>query len=352
MNIVFVAQAVDSNDMVLASTVRWIRVFAEHANVNHVSVVTLRAGEFSLPSNVEVTAIGRGGRLVRLLRFYRAIRAFQRDRGIDAFFIYQGGPYPLLLLPWRLFAGVQVYQWKAHPHVSRLMWFYARFCDTRVFTSTASAFPVNLPNISIVGNGIDVTEFSIRDTPPTRDLVIVGRLSPSKRIEVALEALAIVGRRHGYVPSLDLIGPDVDPGYRTRLEARVNELDLAPYVTFAGGLTRSALPERLQRYRAFVNVSDTALDRAVLEAMACGLPVISSNPCVREILPPEDLGWLCVPPNDADMLAERIHAVLALDATARQRLGRELREVAVAGHSDVSQSDRILSTIGRECQHQ
>lgn len=352
MNLVFIAQAVDADDLILASTVRWIQLFADHGDVGWVGVITLREGAHDLPSNVDVTAIGGpGGRPARLFRFYRAVAEFQRKSRVDAFFVYQGGPYPVLLLPWRLGAGIPVYQWKAHPHVSTLMWFYARFCDTRVFTSTRAAFPVDLPNVSVVGNGIDVDQFSIAPIAPDRDIAIVGRLSPSKRIELGIETLAALRRRSEHVPTLDVIGPSFDPGYVQRLEAQIAALDLQRHVTFTGGIPRSELPDRLRRYRAILNVSQTALDRAVLEAMACGIPVVSTNPCVKEIVVEDGLDRLCIAPDDAEMVAERLQAVLALQPADRERLGWQLRAIVVAGHSDVSQSDRIVRTIRAGMDH-
>jgi glycosyltransferase involved in cell wall biosynthesis len=349
LNLVFICQAVDPDDLILASTVRWIRLLAGRPDVAHVGVITLRAGAHGLPHNVDVVEIGGArGRARRIAAFYAAVGRLTRGRRVDAFFVYQGGPYPALLLPYRLLAGIPIFQWKAHPYVSWPMWFYARFCDTRVFTSTPGAFPLDLPNISVVGNGIDVQEFSLRTAPPTRDLVTVGRLSRSKQIERILEAMAVCRRRFGRTPSLDVLGPRLDEGYADALARRVEALGLEADVTFAGGVPRSALPEALGRYRLFVNVSATALDRAVLEAMACGVPVVSSNPCVREIVPEGCRDLLSVPAGDAEALAERLHQLVALDSASRERLGRALREVVVRDHSDVSQWERIVRLMAAE----
>jgi glycosyltransferase involved in cell wall biosynthesis len=331
---------------VLASTVRWLQVLAARPDVEHVGVIALRVGRHALPKNVEIVHIGAaGGKPLRMVAFYRAVRRFVRARPVDAFFIYQGGPYPLLLAPFRFLAGIPVYQWKAHPHVSRLMWCYARFCDTRVFTSTRSAFPVNLPNLSVIGNGIDVEMFTIREGEPSGDLVSVGRISRSKRLECVLDALAVHRDRFGFVPSLDVVGPAFDPTYARELSERAEALRIGAHVRFLGAVGRALLPELLARYRAFVNVSETALDRAALEAMACGVPVISSNPCVREILPERCWQVLGTPPDDAGALADRVRFVLDLTGAQRRRLGSELRDVVTRDHSDVTVWDRVIQGI-------
>jgi glycosyltransferase involved in cell wall biosynthesis len=167
-----------------------------------------------------------------------------------------------------------------------------------------------------------------------------------------LDALDVYGQRFGDVPSLDIVGPKLDEAYADELSARVAALGLHAHVTFVGGIKRSALPEALSRYRVFVSVSTTALDRAVLEAMACGVPVVSANPCVREILPEECRELLCVPPASPAALAQRLHALLALETRTRSRLGLALREVVVRDHSDVSQADRIVRLMAADRRRQ
>jgi UDP-glucose:(heptosyl)LPS alpha-1,3-glucosyltransferase len=75
----------------------------------------------------------------------------------------------------------------------------------------------------------------------------------------------------------------------------------------------------------------------VMEAMACGIPALSSSMCgVAELMPPELRGYVVADPGDASELARRVEAMLAAGreagrvarATAEQftweRYGREL----------------------------
>lgn len=346
MRVVFICQAVNQRDPIQATTVRWIKALAGKPQVEAVTVIALRKGRFTLPDNVTVCAIKGTNRLITLTRFYKEmLRAVLRKT--DCFFVYQGGPYPALLLPFKLITGKPIYQWKAHPYVSLMMRFYARFCDTKVFTSTQNAFPLNLPNIRVVGQGVDTAEFRLKHVIKTGDLVTVGRISPVKRLDRMIRAVARCNCRYGTSYRLDIYGPTLekDREYREGLEALISELNLSAMVSFRGIAPQDQLPDILNRYQLFLNFSETALDRAVVEAMACGLPVISANPCVEEILPLELRDLLTLPEEDMDMQAERIHRLLSLDDVRLAETGRTLREVVVRDHSVEALFDKILAEM-------
>ena len=185
MKVVFICQTVDLHDPILAVTVSWIKALASQPQVESVGVIALRKGTYSLPDNVTVHVIKARSRLVTLVRFYQEVlRTELRDA--DCFFIYQGGPYPLLLLPLKLLMGKPIYQWKAHPHISSMMRFYARFCDTKVFTATKNSFPADLSNVKVVGQGLDTAEFCIKPLQKTDDLLTVGRIAPVKRLGLGI----------------------------------------------------------------------------------------------------------------------------------------------------------------------
>jgi glycosyltransferase involved in cell wall biosynthesis len=330
------------------SVVRWIDALARHAAVAHVTVVTLRAGEHHLPPHVEVRVIGHDWRLGRLARFYvESVRAWWR--GTDCFFVHQGGHYPLLLLPFRLLLGKPVYQWKAHPHVSRVMRLHARFCDTKLFTSTRNAFPVDLPNIRVVGQGVDTERFRIVPGPKRERWITVGRISPVKRLDEMLVALALCNRRFGTRQGLDLYGPTpaADLLHRQGLERLIRTEGLEGLVAFHPPVRQDRLPGILNAHPIFLHFCDGALDRTVVEAMACGLPVLSTNPCVGEIVP-EDLRADLILPDDVNARAVAMHAALQWDAARRTQIGARLRAVVVARHGVTRLFDEIVGEMTHE----
>lgn len=126
-----------------------------------------------------------------------------------------------------------------------------------------------------------------------------------KAPDVLIDAVAACVR-DGLDLHLALVG---DGKYRPEMEARVMALGLGKRVHFLGQLPAGdAVRAELDRADVFVLPSRTdALPRAMIEAMARGLPCIGSTiGGVPELLSPEDL----VPPGDVSALANKMGEVV------------------------------------------
>ena len=129
---------------------------------------------------------------------------------------------------------------------------------------------------------------------------------------------------------LEIIG---DGRHRPELEALSAELALNRRVTFAGQLaSAAAVRTHLDAADLFVLPSRTeGLPRALIEAMARGLPSIGSSVGgIPELLPSEDM----VPPNDVPALTESMAAVLA-DGARQQEMSRRNLDAARQYHSSI-----------------
>lgn len=104
--------------------------------------------------------------------------------------------------------------------------------------------------------------------------------------------------------------------YQSQLEAQSARLNIASKVQFLGQLGSSEVREWIDRADLFVLPSyQEGLPRAMVEAMARGLPCIGSAVGgVPELIPPEDL----VPPGDVAALASKIKEIV----TDPERLAR------------------------------
>ena len=150
----------------------------------------------------------------------------------------------------------------------------------------------------------------------------VGRLHPLKGMDVLCHAAASV-LRHLPTVRFAIIG---EGPQRAELEGLVRESRVEARVHFLG--RRSDVAELLPAFDLFALPSRSeALPMAVMEAMACGRPVVASAVgCVPELVEHGVTG-LCVPADDAERLAEAI-VELASDPTRAREMGREGRRRA------------------------
>jgi len=261
MKLLICTQAVDVGDSDLGFFVRWIEEFAKQCE--KVTVVCLHKGEYSLPNNVEVCVLGNAPRFVRTLRLWRICIA--RCREYDAVFVHMNPEFIVAAgLLWRILRK-RVALWYTHKSVN-LKLRIAVLLVHIVFTASKESFRLRSKKVRVVGHGIDTDFFSFDANAVRGDFLLsVGRLMPSKRHDLAIRAAAFVDRE------LRIIGEGPE---RENLEALVHALDAR--VRFLGGLTQPQLRDEYQKAAYLIHTSETgSLDKVVLEALACGLPVVT-----------------------------------------------------------------------------
>lgn len=127
---------------------------------------------------------------------------------------------------------------------------------------------------------------------------------------------------------LTMIGPDKGDGSVAEFKAAVGELGLVENVCCLGGVSKGDVPNWLNRGDIFLNttnVDNTPV--SVIEAMACGLCVISTNVGGVPFLLEDECDALLVPPNDPQAMADAIRRILTEPGLA-ERLSRNARAKA------------------------
>lgn len=211
----------------------------------------------------------------------------------------------------------------------------ATFLDLDPARIVAIANPVDLDDIeSRAAEALSDPWFSAeRDVPV---IVAAGRLVPKKGFDVLLEALALV--RKSRRVRLVILGRGDE---RTNLERRVDALGLSNDVKLPGFVDNPFAWFARADLFALSSFAE-GMPNALLQAMACGCPVISTN-CPsgpREILEDGRHGLL-VPPGDAQALAAAIEA--SLDAPVARRADVRARARHFAADSAVDAYLRILA---------
>lgn len=272
MRLLIVTQAVDKNHPILGFFHRWIEEFAKHSD--HVHVIALQVGELNLPKNVTVHSLGKekgANRLQRLHALYSILCTLRRD--YDAVFVHMNPEYLVLAGWWWRATGKRTALWYTHKAVDVKLRI-AEFFATRVFTASKESFRLPSKKLQVMGHGIDV-DFWKPDITVVREhhLLSVGRLSPSKRHDVAIRLA------HERGVSLRIAGEGEE---REHLEMLVQQLGAA--VWFLGALGAEALRDEYRRAGALLHTSETgSLDKVVLEAAACGCPVETTDPALKAL---------------------------------------------------------------------
>jgi L-malate glycosyltransferase len=195
--------------------------------------------------------------------------------------------------------------------------------------------------VRLVPNGVEVERFALERGArglrqelgfgaQTKLVVVTSRLAPGKGVEDFLDAAAAVARvrseaRFVIVGDGGTVrgGQVVDTPYRRELERRAAELGIADRVRFVG--YRLDVPEILaQADVAVVPSLSEALSNSLLEAMAAGAPVVTTDVGDSGVVVEDGATGLVVPPGDPWALATRMLRILG-DEGLGARLGDAAR---------------------------
>jgi glycosyltransferase involved in cell wall biosynthesis len=202
-------------------------------------------------------------------------------------------------LPPRLLLGVQSWGTRSHRHLVAV--------SEDVRRQLLSVAP--RAEVAVVANGVDcaAAEAARRSAPPRTgsQMLFLGRFEVhQKGLDVLIEAV----RQVSAGVRLLLAGDGKD---RERVRGLVQTAGVEDRVELVGPVRGEAKWRLIAQSDLLVQPSRyETFGISVLEAMACGTPVVASDlPCLRELLPPA--AGVQVPAGDPGALAEAINAVMA-----------------------------------------
>lgn len=195
--------------------------------------------------------------------------------------------------------------------------------------------------IAVVGSGIDTSRFSNLPRATSPRVVSIGRLHPVKGYQYLVEAVRLLARS-GLTPPVTIVG---DGPQRESLTHFAGDLT---NVHFTGALPHARIPEILSTATLFV-LSSVDLDAqaegtptALIEAMAAGLPIVTTDAGGVPELIRHGINGLVVEQRSASALAAAIGQLLGQEATRRQ-MGDRNR--ARASEKDWSVIERQVATV-------
>jgi len=175
--------------------------------------------------------------------------------------------------------------------------------------------------VHVVRLGVDTGRFVASPSSSQHPIVIgcVGRLVPAKAQRLLLEAIAQLKS----AVRLEIVGDGPDRGV---LETAARELGIADHVHFHGALSHAATEDVLRRVNLFVLPSFAeGIPVALMEAMALGIPCISTYVAGIPELIQDGVDGLLVPAGNGEALCAAI-AQLVRDESLRIKLGQAARK--------------------------
>lgn len=182
--------------------------------------------------------------------------------------------------------------------------------------------------ISVIPNGIDCEYFKPLDNSAGSSdkvvMVFVGRIAEQKGLAYLIQSLPALRSRVSTPFVLNVVG---DGPLRPNMEALAESLGVSDCVHFSGWVSQSQVRDWLQRADIFVLPSlMEGLSIALLQAMACGLPVVTGNVMGnREVVRNGQNGFL-VPTCDTRAWVEALAPVIE-GRELRLQMGRRSREL-------------------------
>jgi UDP-glucose:tetrahydrobiopterin glucosyltransferase len=165
-----------------------------------------------------------------------------------------------------------------------------------------------------VGNGLDLSRYQFSPTSASY-LCWLGRIAPEKALEDAVAAVARTG-----LP-LKVMGHLQDQAYFEQIRAKFPQADL----DYLGFLNTDKMQQVLRHSQGLLVTPRwmEAFGNVVMEALACGVPVIAYNRGgPAEILRQGETGWL-VEPDSVEGLVEAIHKLPQIDRHACRQQAEE-----------------------------
>lgn len=199
-----------------------------------------------------------------------------------------------------------------------------------------SALPESLhPRVRLIYHGVDSQFFRPRDSRPgngaTPTVLTVGRLVAKKGLADLVRACGIVGRRLDFRCLIFGDGP-----LRAELLSQIEAEGLRGRVQLMGSLTQRELIAAYQGADVFALTPFVTKDgdrdgipNVLMEAMACGLPVLTTEVGgISELVTHGSNGFVLAP-RDVDAIATGLRTLLE-DAELRARLGAEARKTVTS----------------------
>lgn len=178
----------------------------------------------------------------------------------------------------------------------------------------------------LVPNGVELVRFVPVERPPnpTVKVLFIGRLIPRKGFQYVVRALPRIQQLTDVPFEIEVVGSGA---MRAFLDGLASTLGVSHLLKYVGTIPYEKLQLAYQSADVFALTSESeGMPCATLEAMACGLPVVTTDVTGNQEIVREGENGFLVPVGDTEKLAQSL-AWLIRDPALRRRMGQASRRI-------------------------
>jgi type III pantothenate kinase len=213
----------------------------------------------------------------------------------------------------------------------------------------AAAAGLPVASAPIIHCAVDVEEFPLR--PPldrVERFLYVGQIMRHKGVKTAVDAFIELCAAHPQRPlSLTLVGGAINPKYEADLHRHVEASPAAERIHFAGPVSKNDIAAVYAEHDALIFPSewDEPFSLVLMEAMASGLPVVSTLTGGTPEIAVPDQNVLAFPKGDSRACSAQLERLLDIELANRLRVAG--RETIEAGFTIDVMVDRVEASLLR-----
>lgn len=347
MRLLIITQKVDINDDNLGFFHGWIEKFSE--KLEKVYVVCLTKDDYNLPSNVSVYSMGKEKGTSKIGQFFRLQKHLtQVLPGVDGVFVHMCPIYVMASFPLVKIFRKKIVLWYAHAGASLLVKIAEKLVSN-ILTPSKDSFVHKGKKVIVTGHGIDVGLFKPGynvNTTNEKTILSAGRIAPVKDLETLVRAIDIlVNQKNLKNIRARVIGSaleDYEKKHLEHLKSLIKEKRLQDYIEFSGGVPNREMTGAYQESDIFVNMqAEGGAGKAVLEAMACGTPVVLCTSTFNDLLSNFKDEVIFEEKNSKDF-AEKLLNCLNFSKEKKSAYSNLLRNIVINNHNLDNLIEKII----------
>jgi len=285
MNLILFNFESDKNSQALAFALDWVNEIAK--NIDKLYVISLRCGDYKVNSNIEIYCINQASKnkLQTTLSIWNVLKNIhKKDKNISGYFVHMAHYFVPIIYPFAKNYNQKLVLWYAHKSVP-ISLKIANFFIDRALASTSIGYQIDTKKLKLIGQGINTNKFIFKNDfkDKIKNIITVGRISKIKNIHLIVKDFLSLKRDDLY---LYIVGDSLthDDEFYLKDIKRLIPKQKEKNIIFTGSIPFDELPKLYSSMDLAINVSDTgSLDKTIIEAMAMGIAIVTSNDSAKEL---------------------------------------------------------------------